>query len=88
MVITLDNRLPIVELEVSGHQTAVFCCFATKAARFELVSDLFTDAFIGALWDLSQEEDIVRRFTAKMRQILLVLRINLQSLMIQFIIKT
>lgn len=28
---------------------AVFCCFATKAVHFELVSDLSTDAYIGAL---------------------------------------
>ncbi|XP_037931278.1 uncharacterized protein LOC119666075 [Teleopsis dalmanni] len=28
---------------------AVFCCFATKAVHLELVTDLTTDAFIGAL---------------------------------------
>lgn len=28
---------------------AVFCCFATKAVHLEVVSDLTTDAFIGAL---------------------------------------
>lgn len=28
---------------------AVFCCFASKVVHLEVVSDLYTDAFIGAL---------------------------------------
>lgn len=43
-----------IHYKVRGKQAtkaylAVFCCFATKAVHLELVSDLTTDGFIGAL---------------------------------------